>query len=132
MTPLFRETITVLNRRAVEDSPDGVDNWKKTILTGCVFVKTTIRSVSGSDVSLGQTVTVRIPELPNYHPYQEWKDNMAGFTASVGDIVVHGKVLETVTPDNVRAVAEKYESMTVRSVRDNTGLPLGHIHLEGI
>lgn len=57
---------------------------------------------------------------------------MAGFTASVGDIVVHGKVLETVTPDNVRAVAEKYESMTVRSVRDNTGLPLGHIHLEGI
>ena len=57
---------------------------------------------------------------------------MAGFTASVGDIVVHGKVLETVTPDNVRAVAEKYESMTVRSVRDNTGLPLGNIHLEGI
>jgi hypothetical protein len=132
MTPLFRETITVLNRRAVEDSPDGVDNWKKTILTGCVFAKTTIRSVSGSDVSLRQTVTVRIPELPNYHPYQEWKDNMAGFTASVGDIVVHGKVLETVTLDNVRAVAEKYESMTVRSVRDNTGLPLGHIHLEGI
>lgn len=132
MTPLFRETITVLNRRAVEDSPDGVDNWKKTILTGCVFAKTTIRSVSGSDVSLGQTVTVRIPESPNYHPYQEWKGDMAGFTASVGDIVVHGKVAETVTPENVRAVAERYESMTVRSVRDNTGLPLGHIHLEGI
>ena len=132
MTPLFRETITVLNRRAAEDSPDGLDTWKKTVLTGCVFVKTTVRGVSGSDVSLGQTVTVRIPESPNYCPYQEWKANMAGFTASVGDIVVHGKVVETVTPENVRAVAEKYESMAVRSVRDNTGLPLGHIHLEGV
>ena len=131
MTPLFRETVTLLNRRAAEDG-DGLDVWKKTVLTGCVFVKTTVRSVSGSDVSLGQTVTVRIPESPDYHPYQEWKGGMRGFTASVGDIVVHGKVEEAVTSDNVRAVAEKYESMTIRSVRDNTGLPLGHIHLEGV
>lgn len=131
MTLLFRETVTLLNRRVAEDG-DGLDVWKKTVLTGCVFVKTTVRSVSGSDVSLGQTVTVRIPESPDYHPYQEWKGSMIGFTASVGDIVVHGKVEEAVTPDNVRAVADKYESMTVRSVRDNTGLPLGHIHLEGI
>ena len=57
---------------------------------------------------------------------------MNGFTASVGDIVVHGRVAEDVTPDNVRAVTGKYESMTIRSVRDNTGLPLGHIHLEGV
>ena len=131
MTPLFRETVTLLNRRAAEDG-DGLDVWKKTVLTGCVFVRTTVRSVSGSDVSLGQTVTVRIPESPNYRPYQEWKGDMAGFTASVGDIVVHGKVAETVTPENVRAVAERYESMTVRSVRNNSGLPLGHIHLEGV
>lgn len=131
MTLLFRETVTLLNRRVAEDG-DGLDVWKKTVLTGCVFVKTTVRSVSGSDVSLGQTVTVRIPESPDYHPYQEWKGSMIGFTASVGDIVVHGKVEEAVTPDNVRAVADKYESMTVRSVRDNTRLPLGHIHLEGI
>ena len=131
MTPLFRETVTLLNRLAAEDG-DGLDAWKKTVLTGCVFVKTTVRSVSGSDVSLGQTVTVRIPESPDYHPYQEWKGSMRGFTASVGDIVVHGKVEETVTPDNVRAVAEKYESMIIRSVRDNSGLPLGHIHLDGV
>lgn len=131
MTLLFRETVTLLNRRVAEDG-DGLDVWKKTVLTGCVFVKTTVRSVSGSDVSLGQTVTVRIPESPDYHPYQEWKGSMIGFTASVGDIVVHGKVEEAVTPDNVRAVADKYESMTVRSVRDNTRLPLGHIHLEGV
>ena len=130
MTLLFRETVTLLNRRVAEDG-DGLDVWKKTVLTGCVFVKTTVRSVSGSDVSLGQTVTVRIPESPDYHPYQEWKGSMIGFTASVGDIVVHGKE-EAVTPDNVRAVADKYESMTVRSVRDNTRLPLGHIHLEGV
>lgn len=132
MTPLFRETITLLNRRAAEDSPDGLDAWKKTVLTGCVFVRTTVRSVSGADVSLGQTVTVRIPESPDYHPYQEWKGDMTGFTASVGDIVVHGKVAENVTPDNVRAVAGRYEFMTVRFVRDNTRLPLGHIHLEGV
>ena len=131
MTLLFRETVTLLNRRVAEDG-DGLDVWKKTVLTGCVFVKTTVRSVSGSDVSLGQTVTVRIPESPDYHPYQEWKGSMIGFTASVGDIVVHGKVEEAVTPDNVRAVADKYESMTVLSVRDNTRLPLGHIHLEGV
>lgn len=131
MTLLFRETVTLLNRRVAEDG-DGLDVWKKTVLTGCVFAKTTVRIVSGSDVSLGQTVTVRIPESPDYHPYQEWKGSMIGFTASVGDIVVHGKVEEAVTPDNVRAVADKYESMTVRSVRDNTRLPLGHIHLEGV
>jgi len=132
MTPLFRETITLLNRRAAEDSPDGLDAWKKTVLTGCVLVRTTVRGVSGVDVSLGQTVTVRIPESLDYHPYQEWTGKMNGFTASVGDIVVHGKVAENVTPDNVRAVAGRYEFMTVRSVRDNTRLPLGHIHLEGV
>lgn len=131
MTPLFRETVTILNRRAPEDG-NGLDVWKKTVLTGCVFVRTTVRSVSGSDVSIGQTVTVRIPESPDYHPYQEWKGNMKGFTASVGDIVVHGKVTEDVNPNNIRALMGKYESMTVRSVRDNTGLPLGHIHLEGV
>lgn len=131
MTPLFRDTVTILNRRAAEDG-DGLDAWKMTVLTGCVFVRTTVRSVSGADVSLGRTVTVRIPESPDYHPYQEWKGDMTGFTASVGDIVVHGKVEENVTPDNVRAVAGRYEFMTVRSVRDNTRLPLGHIHLEGV
>lgn len=57
---------------------------------------------------------------------------MKGFTASVGDIVVHGKVTEDVNPDNIRELIGKYEFMTVRSVRDNTGLPLGHIHLEGV
>ena len=97
-----------------------------------MFVRTTVRGVSGVDVSLGQTVTVRIPESPDYHPYQEWKGDMTGFTASAGDIVVHGKVAENVTPDNVRAVAGRYEFMTVRFVRDNTRLPLGHIHLEGV
>ena len=132
MTPLFRETITLLNRRAAEDSPDGLDTWKKTVLTDCVFVRTTVRTVSGTDVLLGESVTVRIPESADYRPYPAWREGMQGFTASVGDIVVHGAVEETVTPDNVRAVAEKYESVTVRSVRDNTGLPLGHIRLEGV
>lgn len=32
---------------------DGLDVWKKTVLTGCVFVRTTVRSVSGADVSIG-------------------------------------------------------------------------------
>lgn len=57
---------------------------------------------------------------------------MKGFTASVGDIVAHGKVTEDVNPDNIRELIGRYEFMTVRSVRDNTGLPLGHIHLEGV
>ena len=57
MTPLFRETITLLNRRAAEDSPDGLDAWKKTVLTGCVFVRTTVRSVSGADVSRLRSVS---------------------------------------------------------------------------
>lgn len=132
MTPLFRETITLLNRRAAEDGPDGLDTWKKTVLTGCVFVRTSVRGVSGSDVSLGQTAIVRIPESSDYHAYQDWKGNMRGFTASVGDIVVHGNVTEAITPDTVREVARKYESVTIRTVRDNTGLPLGHIRLEGV
>ena len=37
MTLLFRETVTLLNRRVAEDG-DGLDVWKKTVLTGCVFV----------------------------------------------------------------------------------------------
>ena len=132
MTLLFKEMVTILNRRMPEDSPDGLDSWKKTVLRGCVWVKASVRSVSGADVSLGQTVTVRIPELPDYRSYREWAESMRGFTASVGDIVVHGTVLEDITPDNVIAIAAKYESMTVRAVRDNTGLPLGHIRLEGL
>lgn len=132
MTPLFKETITLLNRRAAEDSPDGLDAWKKTTLERCVWVKTTVRGVSGTDVFLGQTVTVRIPESVEYHPYGTWKTDMKGFSTSVGDIVIHGRAAEEVTPDNVLDVASKYESMTVRVVRDNTGLPLGHVRLEGL
>ena len=64
MTPLFRETITLLNRRAAEDSPDGLDAWKKTVLTGCVFVRTTVRGVSGDSglrsVSLSHWTTTLI------------------------------------------------------------------------
>lgn len=131
MTPLFRETVTILNCRRAEDG-NGLDEWKKTSIPGCVWVKTTVRGVSGPDVSLGQTVTVRIPESPNFRSYPAWKQSMKGFTASVGDIVVRGSVAEDVTPDNVRSIADKYESITVRTVRDNTGLPLGHVHLEGV
>ena len=132
MTPLFKETITLLNRRMAEDSPDGLDAWKKTTLERCVWVKTTARGVSGTDVSLGQTVTVRIPESVDYRPYGTWISDMKGFSASVDDIVIHWRVAEEVTPDNVLDVAAKHESMTVRVVRDNTGLPLGHVRLEGL
>lgn len=131
MTPRFKDTITLLNRRAAEDGPDGLDTWKSTVLTGCVWAKTAVRSVNGTETSLGESVTVRIPE-DGYRAYAEWKGNMAGFTASAGDIVLLGAVRETVTPETVLAVAAAHESMVVRSVRDNTGLPLGHIRLEGV
>ena len=40
--------------------------------------------------SAQNTYTVRIPQSPEYHPYEEWKADMDGFTVSVDDIVVPG------------------------------------------
>lgn len=135
MLPTFDYTVTVLNRRDSKDSPDRLDAWKKTVLHNCAWSVQTVRSVNGTEVSLGAAYVARIPKSQDYHPYHEWTKNMEGFTFSTGDIIIRGEVTEEITADNVKAVVRQYpESFTVSLFRDNTNTveALEHYRVEGV
>ena len=51
-----------------------------------------------------------IPKNKEYRPYNEWMQDLEGFTFSTGDYIVKGEVIEDIiTPNNIRSVIEKYK-----------------------
>lgn len=137
--PTFRHTITILNKRDGKDSPDHLDAWKKTVLRQCAWKQTQTqgqgtRLSGGVEVSRGADYLSRVPPSAEYRPYSAWKADMEGFTFSPGDYVIKGEISESVTPENVQSVVNKYrpDAFQVQLFRDNTGTGyLDHYRLEG-
>lgn len=134
LSPLFVDTITVLNRRSGEDSPDGLDAWAATTLSGCYWSSVVTRTASGTDVHIGASYLVRIPEHPAYRPYREWRTDMRGFTLSIGDYIIRGEIAEQPTAETVRDLVASHRSdaFEVRAVKINTGTILAHYRAEGV
>lgn len=137
MLPTFDYTITILNKLKATHSATKLDVWKKTVLHNCFFSTQAIRNISGSTVSVGSNFICRIPKNEEYRPYNEWMQDLEGFTFSTGDYIIKGEVIEDIiTPNNIRSVIEKYKpnAFEIRFFKDNTGTVefLEHYHLEGV
>src|SRR5690625_3668132 len=96
LLPTFNCTITILNKLDGINSKTGLDVWKKTVLHNCFFSTQAIRNISGTTVSIGNNFVCRIPKNNNYKPYNEWIDNLGGFTLSTGDFIIKGEIEEDI------------------------------------
>lgn len=120
MNENFNSTITLYNLFA---SSDG-DIWKKTVLQNCFARVEIIKSVSGNELSMASSFTVRIPASESYLPYENWAAaNCVGWTLRAGDIVVIGEVRDEITPEkNAVQLLAKYKSRAfkIREFADNS------------
>lgn len=136
MLPTFDYTITVLNKLSARDSATKLDVWKSTVLHNCSWSGKAERSMDGNNAVVGNVFVVRVPKSADYHPYNEWKESMDGFTFSTGDYIIRGEVTDEVTPNTVQSIinAHKPEAFIIKLFQDNTGTveALEHYHIEGV
>ena len=105
-------TVTLLNKLKRKDSTTNTDIWYKTILTDCVYKKTSLASVTGKTVGMGQQFTILIPFTGKYLPYKDWKnlvDKTDFYTLSPSDVIILGTVDEDVTDKNIITIKNDYE-----------------------
>ena len=105
-------TVTLLNKLKRKDSTTNTDIWYKTILTDCVYKKTSLASVTGKTVGMGQQFTILIPFTGKYLPYKDWKklvDKTGFYTLSPSDVIILGTVEEDVTDKNIITIKNDYE-----------------------
>ena len=134
---MYDQTVTIVNKLKKADSGAGAttDTWKKTVLTNAEFHKKTVRSVSGSTVSLGETEIVLIPFGSGYLPYETWKlDTSKGFTMEPGDVIFYGTIAEIPTSANISTLKQTYKNCDVRTVEvaKNNGLAKVQVKVEGV
>ena len=105
-------TVTLLNKLKRKDSTTNTDIWYKTILTDCVYKKTSLASVTGKTVGMGQQFTILIPFTGKHLPYKDWKnlvDKTGFYTLSPSDVIILGTVEEDVTDKNIITIKNDYE-----------------------
>ena len=105
-------TVTLLNKLKRKDSTTNTDIWYKTILTDCVYKKTSLASVTGKTVGMGQQFTILIPFTGKYLPYKDWKnlvDKTVFYTLSPSDVIILGTVEEDVNDKNIITIKNDYE-----------------------
>ena len=134
---MYDKTVTIVNKLKKADSGIGAttDTWKKTVLTNAEFHKKTVRSVSGSTVSIGESETVLIPFGSGYLPYETWKaDTSKGFTMEPGDVIFYHALTETPTSANLTGLKQTYKNCDVRTVEvaKNNGLAKVQVKVEGV
>lgn len=135
--PTFDSTITLLNRLKYSDSATKQDVWFKTVLHNCAWTSQLVRSVTGTQVSVGASYIARIPKNDAYKPYSEWVRDNIGFTFSTGDYVIKGEIEEEIiNQNNIKQIVQKYRpnAFEIRLFKDNTGTVelAEHYHIEGV
>lgn len=128
MNPNYCHTITLYNCLKARDNPDKKDVWIRTVLYDCFYKASTSQIWNGTEASMVNTYTVRIPESHEYLPYHSWSelDERAGyFTVSEGDIVVYGECLEEITGNSGNTAPQlllkyKPDAFKIASFSDNT------------
>lgn len=134
--PWWNQTITICNKLAGKDSTTKIDTWKKTVLHNCFFKQHTSRDISGTTVSVGNSVIIRIPQNPDFKEYAEWKNDISvGFSISLGDYIFLGELEEDISANNIVSVynAHKPNSCVIRAVNLNEKFGfLEHYKVEGV
>lgn len=136
LTPVFKDTITVLNRLNGVDSKDKIDKWYKSVIKDCFFSNKEVSSGVKGLVTAGTRYICRVSESEMYMPYDEWIKTQKGFTFSLGDYIILGEVKEVdINTKNIVQIINKYKpnSFEIKYFKDNTRVGfLNHYHLEGV
>ena len=137
MMPMHDKTVTIVNKLKKADSGVGAttDTWKKTVINTAELHKKTVRSVSGSTVSIGESEVVLIPFDSGYLPYNTWKtDTSKGFTMNTGDLIFYHSLTETPTSANLATLKQTYDCCDVRTVEiaKYNGIATVQIKVEGV
>lgn len=137
MIPMYDKTVTIVNKLKKVDSGVNAtnDTWKKTVITNAEFKKKTVRTVSGSTVSIGESEVVLIPFGNGYLPYETWKtDTSKGYTMEPGDVIFYHYLTEVPTSANITALKQSYKNCDVKTVevaKDN-GMTKVQVKVEGV
>lgn len=138
MNQNYIHTITLYNCIKAIDTQDKKERWVKTVLHNCFYKSQVNTGFNGTQASVQNTYVVRIPEDERYLPYVEYINNPEGhFTASSGDIVVHGDCDEEITGASGHTSAQvltrhKPDAFKVTAFSDNTAFPVArHYRLGG-
>lgn len=137
MVGVYDKTITICNKLKKADIPGGTtDTWHKSILTECEHKRVPIRNVSGSTVSIGQSVLVLIPFGKGFLPYSQWKlSPNVGFTVSNGDIMfLDMELSESPTSATITGLKNTYGGIECKVVQvvDFNGMALVQVKIEGV
>ena len=134
----YIRTITLYNRIQAVNSEDKKEHWKKTVLHNCSWKSVVKTGISGTQASVQNTYTVRIPQDSRYLPYSEYAKSPDGyFSVSQGDIVILGECPEEITGLSGQTAAQvlnryKLEAFKITAFSDNTGFPVAkHYRLGG-
>lgn len=116
------EPVTIVNKLDARDAEAQQDAYYVTVLQGCVWTESQVRTVqSDGTVTIGTVHRVQVPETSGYKAYREWKADPAdGFTVRGGDFVVRGTLSDAVDASNVRTLVARYEpdAFQVQAFRD--------------
>ena len=125
--PTFRDTITVLNRLRAEQG----DIWYKYVVHGCAWARKAVKDTVGTTAQFANYTLCRIPENPNFKPYEQWKDNTQGFTLSLGDYLIQGEITEMPTAETILEIVHKYKGIEIQNYSINTVVGIKHYRAEG-
>lgn len=123
---LYDETLTVINRLDARDAGLESDEYRATVLHGCMWYSEATRSVqSDGTVIIGTVHKVQIPETADYAPYKQWsalEDRSGRFTLRSGDYVIKGEVSGVLTAAQAKRAAKEHEpdAFQVQHFRDLT------------
>lgn len=125
---VFNETITIYNHYI--DKLTRVDKWHRTVLTGCMWRRTTTKTVGNNQIQIDDSVSVTIPYRSGYLPPKEYaklpNDEMVNYWTldanSNLDIVVLGRIEVNLTDEyTITNVKKDYDNVaTISAVSDNT------------
>ena len=136
MDEVYDKTITICNKLKKADILNGtVDTWHKKVIHNAEHRKVTVRSVSGSVISFGQSVKVLIPFGNGYLPYKTWKaDTTKGYTVSLGDVIfLDMELVEVPTSSNLPTLKVLYGAIECKviDVVDDNGIATVQVRIEG-
>ena len=128
ITPSFSDNITVYHaiKTVDEDSGRTLTTWERKVYNKCYFGTKEVEALTDNTLVKANSYTVRIPSVDDVIPITS------------GDIIVLGIVDDVISDKQGSRISDlvaKYKPnvCTVRTIRDNTKIPLGsHYAIGGV